>query len=469
MPFRRREHALAGTQIPALHENYKENPMKKNKLPLLMNILLLFSLTITACSGIGIATPTLEAGTGTAEPASDIVTAEGKLLPAPAVELAFAQGGVIDEVLVKPGDKVAAGDVIARLAGAKTVEADLAAALAQYDQTYNAAMAQDQANRSKDLYKSQSGTFTLPEWYYSQPEQIGAAQAAADEAKETLTKAQERLNDIMQTTGAAFVKAEIDLATAQAAYDVAKNLRDRIKNGKDIDELTRRQVYLLQRDAYLQSKGVDPKWVTVTNLDRDLRDEAQRIFDDAESSLEDAQDAYDDAVSTDGAQDVQKARAQLSVDQEHYYTALDYVRSLQTGPESQTVITAQTAVDKAKAALDLYELHAPFDGTILSIDLKIGEAAAPALPVVFLADTTTWTVETKDLTEIDIARVALGQSVTVKLDALPGEEFSGNVTAIDPVGKEHLGDMTYKVTIALDKVDPRFLWNMTATVNIAVK
>jgi multidrug resistance efflux pump len=126
-------------------------------------------------------------------------------------------------------------------------------------------------------------------------------------------------------------------------------------------------------------------------------------------------------------------------------------------------------VDKAKAALDLYELHAPFDGTILSIDLKIGEAAAPALPVVFLADTTTWTVETKDLTEIDIARVALGQSVTVKLDALPGEEFSGNVTAIDPVGKEHLGDMTYKVTIALDKVDPRFLWNMTATVNIAVK
>jgi hypothetical protein len=35
--------------------------------------------------------------------------------------------------------------------------------------------------------------------------------------------------------------------------------------------------------------------------------------------------------------------------------------------------------------------------------------------------------------------------------------------------QEHLGDMTYKVTITLDKVDPRFLWNMTATVNIDVK
>jgi multidrug resistance efflux pump len=274
----------------------------------------------------------------------------------------------------------------------------------------------------------------------------------------------------MQTTGADFVKAETDLATAQAAYDVAKNLRDRIKNGKEIDDLTRRQLFLLQRDNYLQSKGVDPKWgVTVTTINQDLRDEAQSIFDEAESNLKDAQKAYDDAVSTDGAKDVQKARAQASIAQERYYTALDYVRSLQTGPESQAVNAAMTTVEKANAALELYELRAPFDGTVLGIDLKTGEAAAPALPVVFLADTTTWTVETKDLTEIDIARVALGQSVTVKLDALPGEEFSAKVTAIEPVGKEHLGDMTYKVTVTLDKADPRFLWNMTATVNIAVK
>ena len=40
------------------------------------------------------------------------------------------------------------------------------------------------------------------------------------------------------------------------------------------------------------------------------------------------------------------------------------------------------------------------------------------------------------------------------------------MTAIDPVGQEYLGDMTYKVTVTLDKVDPRFMWNMTATVNI---
>jgi multidrug resistance efflux pump len=133
-------------------------------------------------------------------------------------------------------------------------------------------------------------------------------------------------------------------------------------------------------------------------------------------------------------------------------------------------LAAATAhVTAAEAALAPYELRAPFAGTVLSFDAKIGEAAIPGLPVAYLANTATWTVETKDLAEIDIARVAPGQPATVKLDAFPGEEFPATVTAIDPVGQEYLGDMTYKVTLTLDQADARFLWNMTATVNIAVK
>jgi HlyD family secretion protein len=115
---------------------------------------------------------------------------------------------------------------------------------------------------------------------------------------------------------------------------------------------------------------------------------------------------------------------------------------------------------------ELYELRAHFDGVLLSLDLTVGESVAPTLPVAFLADPSQWTVETKDLAEIDVANVAINDSVTVELDAFPDEEFKGTVTEIDPVGREYLGDMTYKVTITLDEADPRFLWNMTATVNI---
>jgi multidrug efflux pump subunit AcrA (membrane-fusion protein) len=304
--------------------------MKKNSLPLFLSTLLLISI-LTSCTGITPSTPAT--GTATAESAPGIVTAEGKLLPSPAVELAFAQGGVVAEVLVKAGDKVVAGDVLARLVGIKTAQADLAAAQTQYDQAYNTAMTQEKPNRSKDWYGNQSGDFTLPLWYYDQQEEIRSAQSAVDKAQQALTQTQEKLTHVMQTTGADFIKAEADLSDAQAAYTVAKNLNDRIKNGKNIDDMTRRQLYLLQRDAYLKSKGVDPKW-TSNNINQDLRDEAQKIFDDADRDLKDAQDAYDDAVSTDGAKDVLKARAQDSIAQERYYTAQDYVRALQTGTES---------------------------------------------------------------------------------------------------------------------------------------
>ena len=445
--------------------------MKKNTFPFMLSIILLSALILSACSLTSLTgSPTPQPTPIAAVSAPGLVTAEGKLLPTPAVQLAFAQGGVVAEVLVKPGDKVAAGDVLARLVGVKTVEADMAAAQAQFDQTYNAAMAQDQTNRSKNLTKNQISDFTLPQWYFNQQEQTSADQATVDQAQAALTKAQQRLTSKMQTTGADFIKAESDLANAQSAYIVAKNLNDRIKNGKNLEDLSRRQMYLVLRDNYLKSKEVDPKWVLSLNtIDQDLRDQAQNNFDDAESALKDAQRAYDDAASSDGAKDVQKARAQVNIAQETLYTAMDYVRSQQTGSQAETLATAQTALDKAKAALDLYELRAPIGGTILSFGPKAGETASPGVPVAFLADTSTWTVETKDLAEIDIAKVELGQKVSVKLDALPGQEFPGTVTNIDPVGKEYLGDMTYKVTVTLDKVDPHFLWNMTATVNIEAK
>ncbi len=56
------------------------------------------------------------------------VVAEGKLLPIPSVELAFAQPGSVAEVLVNPGQDVAAGEVIARLQNIEALQAEVAQA-----------------------------------------------------------------------------------------------------------------------------------------------------------------------------------------------------------------------------------------------------------------------------------------------------------------------------------------------------
>jgi multidrug resistance efflux pump len=131
---------------------------------------------------------------------------------------------------------------------------------------------------------------------------------------------------------------------------------------------------------------------------------------------------------------------------------------------------AATHLAAIEDALANIELRAPFAGMVLSLDkLSVGDAVAPDNPIVFLADTSRWIVETKDLSEVDIARVALGDIAVIKLDAFPGEEFFAKVTVIDPVGRDYLGDITYKVSLTLNETDERFMWNMTATVIITPK
>jgi HlyD family secretion protein len=59
-------------------------------------------------------------------------------------------------------------------------------------------------------------------------------------------------------------------------------------------------------------------------------------------------------------------------------------------------------------------------GTIASLDLKLREYVAPGTPVVRLADSSTWQIETADLTELNVAKAYEGAPATISFDALPG-------------------------------------------------
>src|SRR3990172_3927032 len=75
-------------------------------------IILLSSLLLSACGGSAPATPAPTLPPVAAEAA---IGAEGQIVPLESVNLSFGIGGEVSEVLVKEGDAVKAGDVIARL------------------------------------------------------------------------------------------------------------------------------------------------------------------------------------------------------------------------------------------------------------------------------------------------------------------------------------------------------------------
>lgn len=137
---------------------------------------------------------------------------------------------------------------------------------------------------------------------------------------------------------------------------------------------------------------------------------------------------------------------------------------------------AQAQVEQAKAALDLAKataqdalLAAPLDGTVAAISVDVGQVIAPGAPAISFGDLSKLQIETTDLAEVDVAKVAVGQKVSVKVDAFPGKTLQGRVLRVAPVANDHRGDKVYKVTIELlEGVEAGLRWGMTANVEIAV-
>lgn len=130
------------------------------------------------------------------------------------------------------------------------------------------------------------------------------------------------------------------------------------------------------------------------------------------------------------------------------------------------VARMQALLDSEKAILDTqYELIAPFDGTVVSVDIAPAETVVPGQVVILLSDLSTYQVETTDMSERDITRVQVGQPVTVFIEAL-NQEFTGRVADIDRVSTSLGGDVVFKVTIALDEQPKGLLWGMSADVQI---
>jgi len=230
-----------------------------------------------------------------------------------------------------------------------------------------------------------------------------------------------------------------NLETAREAFEPYKYLGERLEWELKRENPDKPDVYRSTAKNY--KKRLDDAWAKYNKAIRWAELEAN--LDGAKENLEQTRDELERLQAGENATEMAVARAQYE--------------------------SAYANLTAARAALASYELRAPFDGTLLSLDLNPGESVLPGAPVAFVGDTNQWQVETTDLAEIDIARVALGDPVNIKLDAFPDEEFSGKVAKIDPVGREHLGDMTYKVTIMLDTPDERFKWNMTAIVTIETK
>ncbi|MDR5012780.1 efflux RND transporter periplasmic adaptor subunit [Aeromonas veronii] len=101
----------------------------------------------------------------------------------------------------------------------------------------------------------------------------------------------------------------------------------------------------------------------------------------------------------------------------------------------------EAQVAQVEARLSERRLLAPFAGVVAEVNSKLGEYMTPSPPgvamppVIDLIDDRCLYVSAP-IDEVDAARLKVGQSARVLLDAMPGRDFAATVTRIAPYVKE---------------------------------
>jgi len=336
------------------------------------------------------------------------LSAAGKIRPRAQAVLNFATAGTVAEIFVREGEAVREGQPLARL---DTTDLELAVRQAEV------------AYLTQQVVYSQ--TVQGPK-----PEELAAARAAVRSAQAAL-RALEQGPD------------PTDLEIARLNYEVAKNAIWQAQ---------------LTRDKTAGSPLSAP-------IDVDL---ARARVGQAELQAEIARLQYEKMKAGARPEQLEAARAQLA-------QAQASLARLQ--PDALTVERtrlqleqARLQLEQARRRLEQATLLAPFDGTVIAVNIEIGQVVGAGIPggAIILADLSDLYL---DLTvdEVDVVRLKEGMPVEITLDALPGRSFRGHIDAIAPAATEAGGAATYRVRVVLDERDPVLRAGMSATVEIEVE
>lgn len=100
-------------------------------------------------------------------------------------------------------------------------------------------------------------------------------------------------------------------------------------------------------------------------------------------------------------------------------------------PEEASLASARAQYSQAIATLEKTRIRAPHPGTVLDIDVKVGEILAPTSmkPAVMVGDISALRVRA-EVDERDVAKILVQQDVIIRADSFPNKDFIGKVSSI---------------------------------------
>lgn len=112
-------------------------------------------------------------------------------------------------------------------------------------------------------------------------------------------------------------------------------------------------------------------------------------------------------------------------------------------------------------------ITAPWQGSVTNLPVHAGDTVMAGATIAAVGDVSRLRIETDDVDEFMVARIRVGQAVTVTVDAIEGRELRGRVRSIALRSERDAeGDLHYPVIVDLDWTPPDLRSGMTVRVHI---
>lgn len=213
--------------------------------------------------------------------------------------------------------------------------------------------------------------------------------------------------------------AEIDHRTlqqqvnqAQAALTMAKQQYDLLVKGARSEDLRVAEEGVKQAEANF-------------NLAKLAVDRTQKLYNDhsvSQSQMDAAQTQYD--VSS-----AQLQSARQNLEKMQHFARPEEIRSAAAQVEQ-----AQAALDYSTISLEHSYVISPIDGTVLEKLVEVGDYANIGTPIYTVSDLKMMKM-TVYVSEVDLAKIRLGDDAKVVLDGMPNHPFNGKVIYISPTAE----------------------------------
>ena len=400
------------------------------------------------------------------------VSVTGKTKPAKAVDLAFETSGKVKRINAEVGDKISANQIL--------VELDSSELYAQLNQSLA-----DVDTQKANLDNLKKG---------AKPEEVEYYETKLANAKTSLEDAKKNIVDKIKdayTKSEDAIRNKVDQifnnprsSNPTLIFTTTSGLKIDIESGRISVESVLTS-WKLSVDGLLTSSDLDFYIETAKNNLSQIRSFLEKTalaVNSLTSSSDLSQttiDTYKSAVST-ARTNVNTASTNLQSAEEDLRTAESNVSLAEkelifkkTGSTSEQIAAQEALVKKAEAGADLIRvkiskniLRSPMDGIITKQEAKVGEIVSANAIIVSVISAGNFEIEA-NVPEADIAKVSMGNSAKVTLDAFGNDlVLEAKITKIDPAEIVIEGVATYKTTLQFVKENEGIKSGMTANLDI---